>query len=284
MTDELIKELLEAGVHFGHQTKRWNPKMKRFIFGARSKIYIIDLEKTAVCLNQARDFLHDVTAQGGRVLFVGTKKQSRDVIEEQANRADMFFVRNRWLGGLLTNFKTIRKSVDRLNEIDKMQADGIFDRLTKKEVAQLNKKRDKLLRDLSGIREMKSLPQAIIVVDSKKEGIAVRESNRLGIPIVGLIDTNCDPDVISYPVPGNDDALKSIRLVLTLLTDSIIEGHKKYLETSGVVSRTTVPENQEDDISEKDLKEEIVLLEDSTENKKEEKRGPTKVKLSKEKQ
>ena len=184
MAEELIKQLLESGVHFGHQTKRWNPKMKRFIFGERSGIYIIDLEKTVDCLNQARDFVHELAAKGGKMLFVGTKKQAQDVIKAEACRASMFYVNNRWMGGLLTNFQTVKKSVHRMKTIEKMNENGIFQRLTKKEVAELTKEKDKLSRDLIGIREMGVLPQAIFIVDPKKEEIAVREAtiNRLFVP------------------------------------------------------------------------------------------------------
>jgi small subunit ribosomal protein S2 len=230
MTDELIKQLLEAGVHFGHQTKRWNPKMKKYIFGERSGIYIIDLEKTVECLNQARDFLKGIAASGISILYVGTKKQAQDVIEQEAKRAGMFYVNRRWLGGLLTNFQTIRKSINRMKDIEKMQTDGTFDNLKKKEIASLNKEKEKLAKNLSGIREMANLPGAVFLIDSKKEEIVVEESNRLGISIVGLIDTNCDPDKIDFPIPGNDDAMRSIRLVTSLITESIIEGREQFEE------------------------------------------------------
>jgi len=284
MTDELIKKLLEAGVHFGHQTKRWNPKMKKFIFGERSGIYIIDLEKTVECLNQACDFLRDIAAKGGSILFAGTKKQAQDVIEEEAKRANTFYVKYRWMGGLLTNYQTVKKSVDRLKAIEKMAEDGILEHLTKKEVARLTKEKNKLARDLSGIREMGRLPQAIFIVDSKKEEIAVHEANKLKIPIVGLIDTNCDPEMIDYPIPGNDDALKSIRVITSLIADSIIEGRKEYLASEKVQAKI---EAEEEPSIQKDievLKEEIESLEDSTEMTADtDKRGPTKVKLAREK-
>jgi len=237
MVEELIKKLLEAGVHFGHQTKRWNPKMKKYIFGERSGIYIIDLEKTVDLLNAARDYAKGVASKGGRVLFVGTKKQAQQIITEEAKRCDMYSVTYRWLGGLLTNFSTIRKSIERLNEIDRMQADpGIWDNLTKKEVARINKEKSKLLRDLGGIREMTGLPQAVFIVDPKKEEIAVKEATKLGISIIGLVDTNCNPDVVDFPIPGNDDALKSIRFITSLLADSILEGRQAYIN-SGLVKR-----------------------------------------------
>lgn len=228
MTDELIKQLLEAGVHFGHQTKRWNPKMKKYIFGERSGIYIIDLEKTVECLNRARDFLKEIAAGGAGMLFVGTKKQAQDVIDQEAKRAGVFYINRRWLGGLLTNFQTIRKSINRMKDIENMQADGTFDNLKKKEIARLVKEKEKLEKNLSGIREMAHLPAAIFLIDSKKEEIAVEEGNRLNIPIVGLIDTNCDPGKIDFPIPGNDDAMKSIRLITSLIADSVIEGKKQF--------------------------------------------------------
>ncbi len=282
MTNELIKRLLEAGVHFGHQTKRWNPKMKRYIFGQRSGIYIIDLEKTVECLNHACDFLRGIAAQGGNILFVGTKKQAQDVIEEEAKRAGMFYVRQRWLGGLMTNYQTVKKSIERLKAIEKMADDGIFVHLTKKEVAKLTKEKDKLSRDLGGIREMGRLPQAIVVVDSKKEEIAVAEANKLGIPTVGLIDTNCNPDVIEHVVPGNDDALKSIRCIVSILVDSVLEGRKEYLTSSAVQVKV---DTQEDaavpEVDLEVLKEEIESLENVAEiSPVTEKRGPTKVKLA----
>jgi small subunit ribosomal protein S2 len=230
MVEELIKKLLEAGVHFGHQTKRWNPKMKKYIFGERAGIYIIDLEKTVDLLNAGRDFAKECATKGGRILFVGTKKQAHQIISEEAKRCDMFSVTHRWLGGLLTNFETIKKSVERLKEIERMQADlGIWENLTKKEVARINKEKSKLLRDLGGVREMAGLPDAIFIVDPKKEEIAVREAVKLDIPIIGLVDTNCDPEMIDYPIPGNDDALKSIRFITSLLADSILEGRQAYI-------------------------------------------------------
>ncbi len=229
MVEDLIKKLLEAGVHFGHQTQRWNPKMDRFIFGQRSGIYIIDLEKTAEYLNQARDFAKDIALKGGKFLFVGTKKQAQVIIEEEAQRAEMFYVRNRWLGGLLTNFQTVKKSISRLIKIEQMQENGIWENLKKKEIAKLTKEKDKILRDLGGIREMDDLPAAVFIIDPKKEEIAVKEASKLGIPIIAIVDTNCDPDLIDYPIPGNDDALKSIKFITSLVTESIVEGRKSYL-------------------------------------------------------
>lgn len=229
MPSDLIKQLLEAGVHFGHQTKRWNPKMKKFIFGARSGIYIIDLEKTQECINAARDFLMEITSKGEFVLFVGTKKQAQDVIKQEAIRSGMYYVTDRWPGGMLTNFATIKKSINRLKDIEKMRTDGTFEKLTKKEIARLEKELAKLNKNFSGIVPMERMPKAAFVVDTKKEETAVHEARRLGIPIIGLIDTNSNPDLVDYPIPGNDDATKSIRTVVSLLADTIIEGRKKFL-------------------------------------------------------
>jgi small subunit ribosomal protein S2 len=226
---DLIKQLLEAGVHFGHKTSRWNPKMKNFIFGERSGIYIIDLEKTEACLNQARDFLVDIAAKGETVLFVGTKKQAQEVVQQEAQRAGMYYVTERWPGGLLTNFATIKKSINRLKEIEGMREDGTFEKLTKKEVAGLEKELAKLKKDFFGIVQMERLPKAMFVVDTQKEETAVKEARRLSIPVVGLIDTNSNPDYVDYPIPGNDDATKSIRLVATFIADSVLEGRKRFL-------------------------------------------------------
>ncbi|MFH0877277.1 MAG: 30S ribosomal protein S2 [Candidatus Omnitrophota bacterium] len=237
MTTELIKQLLEAGVHFGHQTKRWNPKMKPFIFGEKSGIYIIDLEKTEKFLNEARVFISEISAQGKSVLFAGTKKQAQEVIETEAKRCGAFYINHRWLGGLLTNFQTIKKSIKRYKEIVQMENDGIFNSLTKKEIASLVKEKDKLIKSLSGVVEMDRLPGALFVVDSKKEETAVLEAKRLGIPVVALIDTNCDPELINYPIPGNDDAIKSIKLITSMMAESVLDGHKRYQEVKSVVAK-----------------------------------------------
>lgn len=229
MPSELIKQLLEAGVHFGHKTSRWNPKMKKFIFGERSGIYIIDLEKTEECLMKARDFLVELGSKGDFVLFVGTKKQAQEVTKQEALRSGMYYVTERWPGGMLTNFATIKKSINRLREIETMKEDGTFEKLTKKEVALLLKELIKLNKNFSGIVAMERMPKAIFIVDTKKEETAVLEARRLGIPIIGLIDTNSDPDLIEYPVPGNDDATKSVRIVASFIADSVIEGRKKFL-------------------------------------------------------
>lgn len=234
MVNELVKQLLEAGVHFGHQTKRWNPKMKKFIFGQRAGIYIIDLEKTADRLSEAKEYLHDVAAKGGNILFVGTKKQAQDIVEECAKRSEMFFVRNRWSGGLLTNFQTVKRSIRRLQEIENMKENGIWENLKKKEIATLNKEKEKLLFNFGGIREMKTMPDAIFLVDPKREDIAVREAAKLNIPLIAIVDTNCDPEHINFPIPGNDDALKSIRLITSIITDGILAGRQEFLETEKV--------------------------------------------------
>ena len=223
-----MKQLLEAGVHFGHQTKRWNPKMKPFIFGARNGIYIVDLQKTVRLAREAFRFVSDVVARGGSVLFVGTKKQAQDAVMEEAQRCGQFCVINRWLGGTLTNFKTIKAGIDRLKTIEKMAEDGTFERLPKKEVASLTHEQSKLQRNLGGIKEMARLPGALFIIDPKKEHIAVHEARRLGIPIVGLVDTNCDPEGIEYVIPGNDDAIRSIRLFAGKVADAAIEGVARH--------------------------------------------------------
>ena len=206
----------------------------RSIFGQRSGIYIIDLEKTVECLNRARDFVRDITAQGGRILFIGTKKQSQMIIEEEAKNSEMYYVQNRWPGGLLTNFQTVRKSLDRLNEIEQMQENGVWENLKKKEIAGLTKEKEKLLFNFGGIREMKVMPQVVFIVDPKKEEIAVREARKLGIPIIGIVDTNCDPDMIDYPIPGNDDALKSISVITSLVAESVREGRKSFITSETI--------------------------------------------------
>lgn len=230
MADELIRQLLEAGVHFGHQTKRWNPKMAPYIFGARNSIYIINLEKTLECLKTAREFLKGLAIKGETILFVGTKKQAQAMVAEQAKACGMPHVSSRWLGGLLTNFSTIKKSVARLKDIDKMKEDGRLANFTKKEVGLMMRERGKLENSLGGIKDMERLPAALFVVDSKKEELAVAEARKLGIPVAGLIDTNCNPELIDYPIPGNDDAIKSIKLIISLVAESIAEGRKGFLD------------------------------------------------------
>ena len=224
MANITMKELLEAGVHFGHQTKRWNPKMKEYIFGERNGIYIIDLQKTLKMFKEASKFVTDLTSTGKLILFVGTKRQAQDAIAEEANRAGMPYINSRWLGGLLTNWVTVQKSVKRLQELDDMSTDGRYELLTKKEVIKLERERKHLSTNLSGIKSMKRLPDAIFVVDSNNEAIAVAEARKLGIPVVAVVDTNCDPTVVDYVIPGNDDALRAIRLFTTKIADSAAEG------------------------------------------------------------
>ncbi len=223
-----MKALLEAGVHFGHQTKRWNPKMKPYIFGARNGIYIIDLQKTVVQFRRAYAFIADIVSKGGTVLFVGTKKQAQDVVAEEAARAGQYYVNNRWLGGTLTNFRTIKAGIDRLKTLEKMQADGTYDRLPKKEVAVLEREREKLEKNMGGIKDLTRLPAALFVIDPKKEHIAIHEATRLGIPIIGVVDTNCDPENIDVVIPGNDDAIRSIRLFAGKIADACLEGQARY--------------------------------------------------------
>jgi small subunit ribosomal protein S2 len=219
-----MKELLEAGVHFGHQTKRWNPKMKDFIFGERNGIYIIDLQKTHRLLQDALQYVQDLAAQGRTIMFVGTKRQAQEAVAEEAQRAGMPYVNERWLGGLLTNFVTIRKSLDRLRELESMSTDGRHERLTKKEVAQLEKERGKIEKNLKGIKGMKNVPDAIFVIDTRKESIAVQEARKLKIPVIGIVDTNCDPDEVDHVIPGNDDALRAIKLFAGRVADAVLAG------------------------------------------------------------
>src|SRR5690349_12686897 len=219
-----MKELLEAGVHFGHQTKRWNPKMKEYIFGERNGIYIIDLQKTLKMFKDASKFVQDAAAEGRTVLFVGTKRQAQDAIAEEAGRCGMFYVNNRWLGGLLTNWVTVQKSVKRLKELDEMATDGRYELLPKKEVIKLERERKHLQANLAGIKSMTRLPDVVFVIDSNKEAIAVKEARKLGIPVVAVVDTNCDPTEVDWVIPGNDDALRAIRLFTTKVSDSVVEG------------------------------------------------------------
>ncbi|HEX6503413.1 MAG TPA: 30S ribosomal protein S2 [Terriglobales bacterium] len=224
MANITMKELLEAGVHFGHQTKRWNPKMKEYIFGERNGIYIIDLQKTLKMFKEASKFVTDLAAGGKTILFVGTKRQAQDAIAEEAQRCSMFYVNQRWLGGLLTNWVTVQKSVKRLKELDEMATDGRYELLPKKEVIKLERERKHLQANLAGIKELTRLPDAIFVIDSNKEQIAVREARKLGIPVVAVVDTNCDPSEVDYVIPGNDDALRAIRLFASKIADSAVEG------------------------------------------------------------
>ena len=219
-----MKDLLEAGVHFGHQTKRWNPKMKEYIFGERNGIYIINLTKTARLFGEAEHYVSALAAEGATILFVGTKRQAQDVVIEEAKRCGMFFVNQRWLGGLLTNFTTIQRSIARLRELESMSVDGRYDTLSKKEIARIEKEKRKLHRNLDGIRHMSRLPDAVFVVDTRKEKIAVDEARKLKIPVIGIVDTNSDPDEVDYVIPGNDDALRAIRLFLSRIADAVISG------------------------------------------------------------
>ena len=221
-----MKQLLEAGVHFGHQTRRWNPKMKEYIFTERNGIYIIDLQKTVKKIDEAYYFIRDLAMEGGTVLFVGTKKQAQESIEQEAKRCEMFYVNQRWLGGMLTNFKTIQSRINKLRKIEKMEADGDFDLLPKKEVIQLKAEQEKLEKNLGGIKEMKKLPSAMFVVDPRKEHIAILEAKALGIPVVAIVDTNCDPDEADYPIPGNDDAIRAIKLIASIMANAMIEGRQ----------------------------------------------------------
>lgn len=221
-----MKQLLEAGVHFGHQTRRWNPKMGQYIYMQRNGIHIIDLQKTVGMIDTAYNKISDIVAKGGTVLFVGTKKQAQDAIASEAERCGMYFVNERWLGGMLTNFRTIRSRIERLKEIEKMEADGIFEVLPKKEVMNLKKEQEKLQRNLGGIKDMKKIPSAIFIVDPKKERICVQEAHALGIELIGICDTNCDPDELDYVIPGNDDAIRAVKLIVSKMADAVIEANQ----------------------------------------------------------
>ena len=230
-----MKQLLEAGVHFGHQTRRWNPKMKQYIFTERNGIYIIDLQMTVKKIEEAYYFVRDLAAQDKTILFVGTKKQAQESIEQEAKRCEMFYVNQRWLGGMLTNWKTIQTRIARLKKIDQMEANGDFDLLPKKEVIGLLNEREKLEKNLGGIKEMKKLPSALFVVDPRKEHIAIAEARSLGIPIVAIIDTNCDPDEVDYPIPGNDDAIRAVKLIAAKIADAVLEGKQGEQMTDAAV-------------------------------------------------
>jgi small subunit ribosomal protein S2 len=226
-----MKQLLEAGVHFGHQTRRWNPKMAPYIYTERNGIHIIDLQKSVGKVDEAYDAVFDIAEQGGIILFVGTKKQAQDAIKQEAERCGMFYVNERWLGGMLTNFKTIESRIARLKEIEKMEEDGIFDVLPKKEVIKLKKELEKLTKNLGGIKEMGRIPDAIFIVDPKKERICVQEAHALGIPLIGISDTNCDPDELDYVIPGNDDAIRAVKLIVGTMADAVIEAKQGTVET-----------------------------------------------------
>ena len=239
-----MKQLLEAGVHFGHQTRRWNPKMARYIFAERNGIYIIDLQKTVKKLEEAYDFMREVAETGKPILFVGTKKQAQDAIKEEAIRSGMYYVNERWLGGMLTNNKTIKLRINRLFELETMQEDGTFDKLPKKEVIGLLKEKEKLEKYLGGIKEMQELPAAMFIIDPKKERNAVLEAKKLGIPVIGVVDTNCDPDELDYPIPGNDDAIRAVKLIVAAMADAIIEAKQGVIEEEAQTDEAQAQEQE----------------------------------------
>jgi small subunit ribosomal protein S2 len=245
-----MKSLLESGVHFGHQTKRWNPKMARFIFSQRNGIHIIDLQKTSTCIVEAYDAVRNIVKDGKSILFVGTKKQAQLVIEQEAKRCNMPWVNNRWLGGMLTNFTTIKKSIATLKKIEKMESDGTFESLTKKEVSLLTKQKTKLEKNLGGIKDMKALPGAVFIIDTKKEAIAVTEAKKLGIPVVAVVDTNCDPTDITYPIPGNDDAIRAISLFVEIIANAVVDADNE----AGI----QIVETLTDEVEEVEVVEEVV--------------------------
>lgn len=251
----LMKNLLEAGVHFGHQTRRWNPKMSRFIFTERNGIYIIDLQKTVKQIEQAYDFVREIVADGGRVLFVGTKKQAQEAVETEAKRSGQFYVSHRWLGGMLTNYKTIKNRIERLKKLEKMEEEGYFQRLPKKEVIKLKREIEKLEKFLGGIKEMNKLPDVLFVIDPKNEKIAVNEAKILGIPVIGVVDTNCDPDEVDIAIPGNDDAIRAVKLLTSTIANAIVEAKQgEQLETE---IEETVEENDDLSESEEEVSEEV---------------------------
>jgi len=266
-----MKQLLEAGVHFGHQTRRWNPKMKPYIFAERNNIYIIDLQKTVELAEKAYNFARDLSREGGMFLFVGTKKQAQEAIEQEAQRCGMFYVNQRWLGGMLTNFSTIRQSIERLKKIEEMEEKGILERLPKKEVMQIKKRKARLEKYLSGIRDMEKLPDALFVVDPRRERNAVLEARKMDIPIIAIVDTNCDPDEIDYPIPGNDDAIRAIRLFSALIADAVLEGKRLASEGQEMIATEGIAIPQEE-IEEAEVAEEIEeIVVDNNDNKEEEK-------------
>ncbi|WP_336832042.1 30S ribosomal protein S2 [Staphylococcus pseudoxylosus] len=255
-----MKQLLEAGVHFGHQTRRWNPKMKRYIFTERNGIYIIDLQKTVKKVEEAYNFIKQVSEDGGKVLFVGTKKQAQDSVKSEAERAGQFYVNQRWLGGILTNYKTISKRIKRISEIEKMEEDGLFEVLPKKEVVELKKEYDRLIKFLGGIRDMKSMPQALFVVDPRKERNAIAEARKLHIPIVGIVDTNCDPDEIDYVIPANDDAIRAVKLLTGKMADAILEG-QQGVSNEEVAAEQNIDLNESTESTEAETTEENTSVE-----------------------
>jgi len=239
-----MKQLLEAGVHFGHQTRRWNPKMKNYIFTERNGIYIIDLQKTVKLMDVAYNYIRDMVADGGSIIFVGTKKQAQESIRTESERCGAHYVNHRWLGGMLTNFSTIRRRIDRMIELDRMEEDGTFERLTKKEVLNLRNEKERLLKFLRGIREMKKIPDAIYIVDPRKERIAVAEARKLDIPVIAIVDTNCDPDEIDYLIPGNDDAIRAVKLITSIMADAVLEG--KQISEAPEVTESEEKEEKEE--------------------------------------
>jgi len=257
-----MKELLEAGVHFGHQTRRWNPKMKRYIYGARNGIYIVDLHQTLKLFDEAQRFVQEIVAGGGKVLFVGTKKQAQEAIAESAQRCRQYYVNQRWLGGMLTNYTTIRGRVKRLAELNEMQANGTLARLTKKEAALLTEERDKLERYLSGIKDMPQLPDVMVIVDCKKEHLAIAEARRLEIPIVALVDTNCDPDEIDYVIPGNDDAIRAIKLIAGKIADAIAEIKQAEWDAEEEARQALLPRVEEEGLDKPDADAMTLTLEE----------------------
>lgn len=248
-----MKQLLEAGVHFGHQTRRWNPKMSRYIFTERNGIYIIDLQKTVKKVEEAYNFVRDLAASGGKILFVGTKKQAQDSVQEEADRSGMYYINQRWLGGTLTNFSTIQKRIARLHELERMEAEGVFEVLPKKEVILLHKEMERLEKFLGGIKNMKGIPDAVFIIDPRKERIAVAEARKLGIPIISIVDTNCDPDEVDYVIPGNDDAIRAVKLLTAKIADAVIEGNQG--EQFGLGSAAAGTEEQQETVQEKATEE-----------------------------
>lgn len=257
-----MKKLLEAGVHFGHQTRRWNPKMAKFIFTERNGIYIVDLQKTANQIEEAYNVMRDIVADGGRVLFVGTKKQAQDSIQTEAKRSGQYYVSHRWLGGMLTNFKTIRKSVEKLQRYERMEEDGTFDLLPKKEVLEYQKEMDKLERNLGGIKEMEELPDVLFVVDPGEESIAVHEAKILGIPVIAIVDTNCDPDEVDVAIPGNDDAIRAVKLITSIMADAVIEANQgsEFDPSEDDLEEENEEDNEvseQEDLSDEDIEEAV---------------------------
>jgi small subunit ribosomal protein S2 len=252
-----MKQLLEAGVHFGHQTRRWNPKMKKYIYTERNGIYIIDLQKTVKMVNDAYMFIRDVAIDGRPILFVGTKKQAQEAIETEAKRCEQFYVSNRWLGGMLTNFKTIKTRLSRLDNIDRMEETGEMDLLPKKEVIRIQHEKEKLLTNLGGIRNMDEMPGALFIVDPKKERIAVSEAHKMGIPVVAIVDTNCDPDEIDYPIPGNDDAIRAVKLIVSKMADAVLEGRQGEQISDGVEYEEVPSDEEIEEAAAEEAKDEL---------------------------